>query len=169
MHLWLLKNPHSVTRHASSMHREKIWKCIGNRCVLKWRDRHRLASILCSIARFLFTLVHLCAGNFSFLTQIRVIQHLRIIWGQGCPRLEAGHYRPNGPITQPSPYLARKPCTVSTVILMPKSTYAYECLQMSVGNFFPFMGMSVMLRSPLHCACTELRLALHINLLHVFS
>ena len=39
------------------------------------------------------------------------VPRLRVIWGQHCPIVAAGPYWPNCPITQLSPYLARKPGT----------------------------------------------------------
>ena len=38
-----------------------------------------------------------------------VLPGLWVIWGQCCPRVAAGLCLPNGPITQLSPYLIRKP------------------------------------------------------------
>ena len=47
------------------------------------------------------------------------LQCLRVIWGQCCPRVTAGPWLPNGPITQPSPYLNQNPCRWQRVTVMP--------------------------------------------------
>ena len=77
---------------------------------------------MCKYSKPLYTYlkVSFCAAFFVHSLKVNIvkiyksrseIQRLWVIWGQCCPRVVAAPSLPNGPITQLSPYLTRKPGT----------------------------------------------------------
>lgn len=56
----------------------------------------------------------------------RCLPGLRVIWGQGCPKMAAGPCLPNGPITQLSPWVIRKPGISCNDVLANILVYLYS-------------------------------------------